>query len=368
MNEKEPVRRRIIELDLLRGHFIVIIILDHLDFYPSPLSFLSGKGVLWVTAAEGFFLISGMLIGYIRAYKGQNTSLRDTSWMLISRAAKLYLWGVAISLAIIGYTLAIGPNDRLPALPPEDQMATPLLLLKYILNMQAFNDWIFFLRMYAVMLAFTPVFLWLVRRRLVYLAGAISIAIYALSFLQPIPDAELQWQLLFFGSAIIGYTFEDMRRWAAAHTAWRTTIIVVLIALTALSITASALIVNAPDVFEHLGQWDLYERLEATTAHLFSNSPMMPARMALSFLWFCGFLALFHVLRDWIGRWLGWLLMPFGTFSLTAYCLQALVLPIVVTFLGPTENVWLNGLLGALVVLLIWYLLRLRIVRSILPQ
>lgn len=369
MDAKKPARRgRIVELDLLRGYFVVVIILDHLEFWPSPLAFLSGKGYLWVTAAEGFFLISGLLVGYIRAYKGRNAPLKDLSWALLSRAAKLYLWGVAISLAIIGYTLLVGPNERLPALPPEDQMATPLLLIKYILNMQAFTDWIFFLRLYAVMLAVTPLFLWFVRRGLWWLTGLVSIAVYALSFLQEIPEAELQWQLLFFGAAIMGYKFEDMRTWAANHLRIRTALIVALLTITALTVTASALIVHAPDLFEGLGLWDWYERIQPATAEMFSNSPMMPARMALAFVWFCGFLALFHVLRTWISRWLGWLLMPFGTASLTAYCLQALVLPLVVTPLSPSENPWLNGLMGAGVVLLLWWLLRRPIVRRILPQ
>lgn len=368
METKQPVRRRIVELDLLRGFFIVIIVSDHLEFWPSPLAFLSGKGYLWATAAEGFFLISGFLVGYIRAYKGRDKPLREISWGLISRAAKLYLWGVGISLFIIGYTLLVGPNGRLPKLPADDQMATPLLLIKYILNMQAFNDWIFFLRLYAVMLFFTPVFLWLVRRKLTWLAAILSLALYGLSFLQEIPEAELQWQLLFFGSAIVGCYFEDMRTWAADHMRIRRALIIGLSASTALTITASALVVNAPDFFEALGIWDYYETVNAETKILFSNSPMMPARMALAFLWFFGFIALFHVLREPISKWLGWLLMPFGTKSLTAYCLQALVLPFVVTVLAPSEYSLVNGLIGVGVIMLLWWLLRQKIVLRILPQ
>jgi len=72
-------RRRIFELDLLRGFFVVIIIIDHLQLWPSPLRYLTGEGRLWVTAAEGFFLISGLLVGYIRGFKNKDKSLKDIS-------------------------------------------------------------------------------------------------------------------------------------------------------------------------------------------------------------------------------------------------------------------------------------------------
>ena len=72
---KRATSRRIIEFDLLRGFFIMVITLDHLAYWPSPLAFFSGKGWLWVSSAEGFFLISGFLIGFIRAYKGRHKDL-----------------------------------------------------------------------------------------------------------------------------------------------------------------------------------------------------------------------------------------------------------------------------------------------------
>ena len=75
-------RRRIFELDLLRGFFVVIIIIDHLQLWPSPLRYLTGEGRLWVTAAEGFFLISGLLVGYIRGFNnfGNYIFYKNVRW------------------------------------------------------------------------------------------------------------------------------------------------------------------------------------------------------------------------------------------------------------------------------------------------
>ncbi|MCQ9368996.1 OpgC domain-containing protein [Brevibacterium sp. 91QC2O2] len=362
-----PVRRRIVELDLLRGFFVIVIILDHLQMWPSPLYLLSGKGLLWGSAAEGFFLVSGFLIGYIRAYKGRTKPLRELTVVLLRRALKLYLWGIGISLAIIGFTLLVGGDGRLPKLPTEDQLATPFALLRHLVTMDAFNDWIYFLRLYAVMLAVTPIFLWFVRRRLAWLAALLSVAVYALSFLQEIPDAELQWQLYFFGAALMGYRFEDVRAWlrgrAGLKTGFGWTLVVLLVTTTSLS----GLTVHAPGFWDRIGLWDFYQWFQPATADFFSNNPTMPGRVALAFLWFAGFLALFHILRTPLEKYLGWLLLPFGTMSLTAYCLQALVMPLLVLVFVP-HGVVVNTIQGLLSIGIIWFLLGRRSVQRLLPQ
>lgn len=44
---------------------MVAIIVDHLNWGPSLWYLLSGGGAMWVSPAEGFFAISGILVGYI---------------------------------------------------------------------------------------------------------------------------------------------------------------------------------------------------------------------------------------------------------------------------------------------------------------
>lgn len=61
----ENKRPRILALDLLRGAFLVAIIVDHLHWGPSWFRLLSGGGKMFTSPAEGFFAISGILVGYI---------------------------------------------------------------------------------------------------------------------------------------------------------------------------------------------------------------------------------------------------------------------------------------------------------------
>jgi len=76
---------RIQELDLLRGYFIAVILIDHIQRWPSFYTYLTGQGRLWVSAAEGFFIISGLLIGYLRGYKARHHPLAVVTKKLTCR-------------------------------------------------------------------------------------------------------------------------------------------------------------------------------------------------------------------------------------------------------------------------------------------
>ena len=54
--------------------------------------------------------------------------------------------------------------------------------------------------------------------------------------------------------------------------------------------------------------------------------------------------------------------------SLSAYCLQALVLPVIVAYIEPSEDGWRNMLISLTIVILIWGMLKIKIVRQLIPQ
>lgn len=64
-------KKRIIAFDTMRGLFMATIIIDHLGtaFGISLFIFLTGGGGLPVSAAEGFFLLSGFMVGFVYAPK-----------------------------------------------------------------------------------------------------------------------------------------------------------------------------------------------------------------------------------------------------------------------------------------------------------
>lgn len=365
-------KRRIFELDLLRGFFITVIILDHLQFWPSPLQYLTGQGRLWVSAAEGFFLISGLLIGYLRVYKGMKLPLRDLTKILLGRALMLYIWGVLITFLVVALSVLMpGDGSLLPKLPAVEQVSSLPVYLWNVISTSFSSDWIYFLRLYAIMLAITPLFLWLIRIGKWWLALTISVGLYAFSLVSGNQEAALQWQVLFFGAALIGWKLEAILTWLRERPYVRRGLLVSLITVTLSTMVLSYFMVHGWGLVESpqaLLSRDAYMSVRANVDPWFSNNPMVPARIGLAFVWFVGLLALFHTTRSWLLKYAGWLLMPFGQSSLTAYILQAVVLVFVVSFVPLTGNFWLGGLLGVLVLLLHAGLMRIPLVQRVLPR
>lgn len=372
MPEKSVPSRRIIELDLLRGFFIIVIILDHLQFWPSPWQFMTGEGRLWASAAEGFFIISGLLIGYLRAYKGKHTPLKSISKKLLERAGLLWLWCIIITLIAVGLSIVLpGNNSLLPKLPEASILASPLLFLWNVVTMNYASDWIYFLRLYAIMLAVTPVFLWLIRKKHALTALALSLGTYLISLAFGISEAALQWQVLFFGAAFIGWKLEDILSWFRTRPRLRLATLLSLIVFTLGTMALSYFMVHGWSYVESSStaiSLDAYVSIRSHVDPVFSNNPLVPARIALSFIWFFGLLSLFHLLRAPMKKYLGWLLMTFGEASLTAYCLQAILLVFITKFVQLNGDFYVNGLVGLAVVLLVWVFMKIPFVRKVLPQ
>ena len=89
--------KRDLRLDLLRGFCLFAMIVDHIAG-PSALHWLTGGNRFYVSAAEGFVFISGLLLGMI----SHATIARDGFGAVLSktlrRAANLYLLMVALTL------------------------------------------------------------------------------------------------------------------------------------------------------------------------------------------------------------------------------------------------------------------------------
>lgn len=350
----------------------MIITLDHLQFWPSPWQFMTGEGRLWVSAAEGFFIISGLLIGYLRAYKGRHLPLKSVSKKLLQRAGMLWLWCIIISLLVVILSIFLpGNNSLLPKLPNEALLSSPILLFWNVITMSYASDWIYFLRLYAIMLAFTPVFLWLIRKKHALLALAISLGVYLVSLAFGIKEISLQWQVLFFGAAFIGWRLEYILSWFRARPKLRMFAIYSLIIFTLSTMALSYFMVHGWGYVENPATSISREYYVSIRSHIdpvFSVSPLVPARITLAFIWFFGLFSLFHILKKPIERWLGWLLLTFGQASLTAYCLQAVLLVFATKFIQLDGNFYVNGLVSMFIVLSIWALMKIPLVRKILPQ
>lgn len=363
---------RIEELDYLRGFFILVILIDHFQRWPSPFTFITGEGRLWVSAAEGFFIISGLLIGYLRGYKQRDVPLKDMAKKLAARAGMLYIWAVGITFFVVAMTvlLPVDPN-LLPRVADVDQTAN---LATYILNVFTLNfasDWIYFLRLYAIMLLVTPVVIWMFRKGWWLWVLLASLAIYGLSFLSDVPEGALQWQVLFFGASVIGFKLEEIAHWFRERPRLKKAFIYSAVTFAFGTMILSYFWVLGWQYVEAPNSSFSRDAYVATRSWLdpwFAKAPLAVGRVALSFVWFIGLLSLFHFALPHIRRWFGWLLMTFGTQSLSAYCLQAIVFIFIQYLVPVTTNWYINSITTTVVILLMWALLRIPILQKVLPR
>lgn len=357
--EKRPKKERFLSLDLLRGFFIVIIIIDHLSRWPSIFSAISGKGVLWVTAAEGFVIISGLLVGYVRGFKSKNSSMLDVSKTLLSRAFILYLWAVIGSIL---YTAAIWYIDLVggaPGMPIEKGDWQTLIIESLALNYTFL--WVYFLKLYAVFLAASPIAIWFMRKGLAWTLALISLVLFAVGI--ETGDKILQWQMIFFISSIAGYYLQDIRIWwKKLSNNTKNALRATLILATFISIVASAISVFSPD-FSYT--------LTSIGAKMFDMDNLTVASSLLAFLWFTGYLMIFSILEKYINKLFGWILIPIGTKSLTSYILHGAVIIIISYLFAVDDGPWALvtcSLLGALAIISVWALIKIPGINKVIPR
>lgn len=313
--------KRILTIDLLRGYFIFVIIIDHMQRFPGIFELVSGKGSLWVSAAEGFFFISGMMVGLIRGRKEISVPLRQVTGKLWQRAAVLYGWAIGLSIlySTVGFRLGLSPGLK-GGLAPYINM--PNFIWRAI-SLQTIYGWADYLAHYAVFLFFAPVAIWLLRRGKWYIISLLSLLAWSFSG----RNFELSWQILFFHGIIVGFYLKRIEAFAK-HQAKRWP------PLYAGLITGSLATLAVSVFFVHIVPFALDHHFELTTLAqitknlgiYFSKDVLAIGRVALFGLWFT---TLYWVVRrneDSINKWLGWILVPFGQHSLYVYIIHSCLL------------------------------------------
>lgn len=349
-------KERFKALDLLRGFFIVTIICDHLSRWPSVFQVLSGKALLWVTAAEGFVIISGLLIGYIRGFKAQSHDFKAVTFKIWRRALTLYVWAVLGSIIytfILWYTPLIGGA---PFIPYEENKWMHMVLDSITLNYTFV--WVYFLKLYALFLAAAPLAIWLLRKGYGWIVALLSLGLLALGWLTK--NEVLQWQIIFFIPVVAGYYMPAIQDWWQKQTSFKRRVIAASI-LGAMLITIMLSVIGTD--YPAISQ-----ALATATTQLFAKDSISLFRAAIAFLWFTGFLLIFIRFEKYIQKWLGWLLMPIGTHSLTAYIVHGAALIVISFFFVSNPSLIGNTLLDILAILIVWAIIKIPGINRVIPR
>lgn len=330
LTKKAPVsaNNRLATLDLLRGWFLVIILVNHLFYFPSGYDLISGRGMLLVSAAEGFFIISGLLIGIIRGGRVSHVPFSEIWKKLWKRGLLLYIWSVGLSFfyILLGWLLYGTPGLKWGLVPPWTNIPDVVF---QVLSLQYFYGWADFLRMYAVYIFAAPLAIWLLRKGRWYFVVLLSVLVWFIPN-KPVVEADMiyTWQTLFFGALIVGYYWRPLTKFIRTiPKRLLNSVVYTFLVITAVTIALSVVSAFVAPSLEG-PTWDSISKLtQSVPENIFFHKGDMPIpRLILSFIWFASFYWLFYKCEKWLVSKLGWLLLPLGQNSLQVYIVQSFVI------------------------------------------
>lgn len=358
---------RILTFDLIRGLFILIIIIDHLERWPGIFDWMTGQGRLWVSAAEGFILMSGVMIGLIRGRKDIKLPFKTVTKKILKRSATLYIW--AIITALVSLWIVKVWDATLVPYPPGIDSFSPLYPdLFEIMTMTATFGWSVFLQFYAVFLLFSPVAIWLLRKNKWQTLLAISLAVWVIGLTRN--SIFLSWQLLFFIGVMIGFYYETIAAWWRGFK-YQKAAKVGIFSVTALTIVASVLVIFGWPIVKSGNVPVSYEQFlvfRETIDPFFSRQKLLPWHLAMALTWFAALFLLFRRFEGPIAKYMGWLLIPFGQNSLYVYLTQGFVMIAISGLIPQTTNMFINALIIMGTVLVVWGITFIKPLYKIVPR
>ena len=195
--------RRIAAFDIIRGFFLIVILIDHIELYPSFFDLFTGRGRLFVSAAEGFFFMSGLLVGMVYRRK-LSQGMRFIFKKMWSRAIQLYLASVMLTLLFTYWAVAAGHTEIKEGLPAVINWG---YIIKETFLMRYGFGWADFLDRFAILMFMAPLVFWLIAKRLWWLMLVISFGMWWFRG----NGFTWSWQLLFNSAMLIGYYYDEIR-------------------------------------------------------------------------------------------------------------------------------------------------------------
>jgi len=368
---KKATSERILAFDLLRGYFLCVILFNHLQYYPSGLDFLTGRGILYASTAEGFFVVSGIVLGIVRGRKLLAQPLKVATKLLWKRAFQLYVTSIILTLlfTVVGQ-LFIGDAGLKYGIYTEWNNWWTLIYDTVTLSYT--YGWADFLRLYAIFIFFAPIALWLLRKGQWLVMLLISFGVWALYPLLPEVTAISQpfsWQFIFFAGFTIGFYWETiLGAWRSLTLRTRRIIGWTIAATFIITLVLSFLLVFGNKFGTSFG-----DSLDATH-HLIEknfNKDRLPIpRMLLGAVWFWGLLYIVRRFESLITKHFGGLLLTFGANSLYVYTISAFVIFFTHIIITPPglDSVLLNLTVSLLALGVVYLAVKTKFLMNIIPR
>lgn len=363
--------KRDLRLDFLRGFAVFAMVVDHWGgaswFY-----LLTGGNTFFVSAAEGFIFISGLVVGMVYGGIALKEGLRAAQIKALRRAWTLYKLTVVLTIlfTLVSVWLAFPWAKDLRLDQP----------INFLIDVVTLHQTIYLTDIplvYTFMMLVTPIALWLLvngRARLIVVS---SFTLWSLAQLFPgqvqIPwtisgssTFDLAaWQLLFFLGIVIGFYRDAIAKKLSA-------------------IPRTPYFVLATLLF--IGLHQFYDKADAVLTRIlpgldanafvsdfFQKSTLAPGRVIASFIVFQFAYLLATLLWKPLQNAFGWLLLPLGQNALYSYTMHIAILGtfayVIPHFPGEIMSLGtVNTCVQLVAVLGIWLMIQRKFLFSIVPR
>lgn len=379
---------RDLRVDYMRGFAMLLLIIVHLNML-SFYNYIAWERVGVVTGAEGFIVLSGVVLGLLYRSKLKTISFSATMTQQFNRAFLMYKVSIVVIIlvALLSYVPFIDASyvmtfqnyeGKVYYLYPDigqfreyyELIMAKLLLLKF--GPHQFQ----ILGLYLVLIFFSPFMLWLLLKERYQLLLALSWILYFVGtgyniiltgaqFEYAFP--VLTWQILFVHGVVMGYYRNEI--WNFFHTklgavAFAFTMLLFLgflfftynnpIAQLSSSLQLSII---EPEVFK------------ALYVDFFQKNSLGIGRVLNTFVFLLVFYALLSYLWVPIAKVTGWFFVPIGQSSLYVFIIHIFLIMLItnITLLGG-DNIWLNTLGQTLILLLTWLMVQFKVGFSFIPR
>ncbi len=361
--------KRDLRLDLLRGFAVVVMVVDHFGG-SSWLYLITGGNAFFVSGAEAFIFISGLVVGMVYGGIALKQGIWTAQKKALERAWTLYGLTVVLTLLFAAFSLYGGLDWA-----KELQISNPWI---FALNVATLRQTMYLTDvplMYTLLMVWAAVGLWLLYKGqtkwLLAGSGALWLAFQLDAVQVPWPvDGNTifnfaAWQFLFFVAMAIGYHRKALTEKLGQLPRWPYLFFSGLLVVWLLQVysTNGALLTQSwPGVDTH-----------AIMTSFFLKSSLAPGRLMASFVIFQ--FAYLVATLFWKPIWsaLGWLLLPLGQNALYAYTMHVVIigsfyvlfplLPVNIQAMGTV-----NTSLQLLVILGIWAMIQRQFLFRIIPR
>lgn len=380
--------KRDLRVDFIRGFVMLILITVHIDIF-SAYTFVAWERFGVVTGAEGFVMLSGLILGILSRLRMQHDGFGSTINKQFSRAFLLYRTSLIVIFSV--YLINLIPfidasatmtfttyGGKVYSLYPDMSLFTQYynkIIAKFLLLRYGPHQFQI-LGLYVVLLMLSPFVLWLFSKDKVWVVLSLSWILYFGDKGFPIRPTGAQfeyafpiliWQVLFVHGLAIGYYRNEI--WNFFHSKKGAMVFgfVTLLFFVFLFFTYNNPLPKIPEMMKlHFIEPETFRTIHAK---FFPKNTLGIGRLVNDFVMLFFSYALLSYFWKPINRLFGWFFIPIGQASLYVFILHVYACIIIANIpLFHQENIWLNTLAHTLVFASMWIMIRYRILFNVIAR